>query len=148
MRVAGSIAAEVYLDMNEQAKNQTDPGSPARRRLLVSILSTYTATMVPWALAAPIKNDTEGAFMALSALLVGRKMLDTAMAERLYEALVKNDSDLSAAASALLEQINQQHIDPLSLQKVLDDTQSPHAAVPRKIVNAWYMGIVGEGADA
>ena len=53
-----------------------------------------------------------------------------------------------AAAKALLDTIEQRKIDPMQLQKVLDDEKSPLSALPRRIVTAWYLGIVGDGAKA
>jgi len=44
--------------------------------------------------------------------------------------------------------INQRHIDPLQLQGVLDGEQSPLAPLPRKIMGAWYLGVVGNGEAA
>ena len=128
--------------------NNTAPSNPARRHLLVSLLSAYTATWVPWALAQPITDAKQGSFIALSALLAGRRSLDTALAARLYEALIAEDKGFPDAAQALLTLINDKKIDPLQLQKMLDDEKSPLAPLPRKIVTAWYLGVVGSGKNA
>ena len=134
--------------MSKQVNNNSIPASPARRRLLLSILSAYTATQIPWALAEPINDDHHGAFIAVSALLAGRKVLDQGLADRLYKALSQEDPGFPQAAASLMQLINQQQIDLLTLQKTLDDSKSPLAHLPRKIVKAWYMGIVGDGANA
>lgn len=128
--------------------HNTAPTNPARRRLLVSLLSAYTATLVPWALAQPITDAKQGAFLALSALLAGRQSLDAALAARLYEALIAEDKGFPDAAQTLLALINEKKIDPLQLQKALDDEKSPLASLPRKIVTAWYLGVVGSGKNA
>jgi len=52
------------------------------------------------------------------------------------------------AVRALLALINERKIDPLRLQKVLDAERSPLATLPRKIVSAWFLGIVGSGEQA
>ena len=44
--------------------------------------------------------------------------------------------------------IGQRKIEPSELQPTLDAEQSPLSALPRKIVTAWYTGIVGEGERA
>jgi len=125
-----------------------DSPDPARRLLLFGLVSAYTASLIPWALAQEASDADNGAFLALSAILVGRQSLDTAHAERLYAALVADDPGFPAAAGALLDMIERRRIDPMQLQKTLDDEKSPLSTVPWRIVTAWYMGIVGDGAKA
>lgn len=122
--------------------------NPARRRVLAGFLTAYTASLVPWALAQPVANAEHGAFMALSAILVGRRSLDAGLAARLYGALTTMYPHFAADARALLAQINQQHIDPAQLQQVLDAAHSPLAPLPRRIMRAWCLGLVGEGEAA
>jgi hypothetical protein len=132
--------------------SQKSPGparfSPERRALLASLLSAYAASLVPWALAQPVADGARGAFVALSALLAGRHALDQVQARRLYDALSADDPGFPGAVQALLALINQRAIDPMQLQQVLDTEQSALAPLPRKIVTAWFLGIVGNGATA
>ncbi|PUA19857.1 sugar dehydrogenase complex small subunit [Glaciimonas sp. PCH181] len=132
----------------EQLAESAAPSSLGRRTLLVGLLSAYSASLIPWALAQPVADADQGAFVAVSAILAGRQALDAVQAKRLYDALTADDSAFPAAARALLALINERKIDPLALQKTLDDEHSPLAAVPRKIVTAWCMGIVGDGEKA
>lgn len=136
------------MNAMDQMVNGSNPSSPTRRRLLASVVSAYTASLVPWAMAQPVADGEHGAFIALSALLAGRPSLDIALADRLYKALSSDDPGFPDAAHTLLTFIEQQKIDPLALQKTLDDAKSPLAPLPRKIVTAWYMGIVGSGENA
>lgn len=122
--------------------------SPKRRRLLATLLSAYTTSLIPWAAAQAVADDSHGAFLAISAILAGRQSLDSALAKRLYDALVAYDPGFPTAASALLTLINEQKIDPIQLQKRLDAEHSALAPLPRMIVTAWFMGIVGEGDRA
>jgi hypothetical protein len=119
-----------------------------RRQVLGGLLTTYTATLIPWAVAQPVPNDQQGAFMALSAILVGRKSLDNNLAQRFYDALVAEDTGFPAASSALLTLINEQRIDPMALQATLDTAHPALAPLPRRIVTAWYVGVVGDGSNA
>lgn len=119
---------------------------PSRRQLLAGLLGAYTASLIPWALAQPAPPAERGAFSALSALLVGRAALDAAMASRLYDALAADDAQFAADTQALLALIEQRRIAPEQLQSLLDAEKSPLAPLPRKIVGAWYLGIVGSGA--
>ncbi len=123
----------------------TAPSNLTRRTLLIGLLSAYSASLIPWALAQPVANAEQGAFVAVSAILVGRPALDAVQAKRLYDALTTDDAGFSAAAQTLLALINDRKIDPLILQKTLDDEHSPLAALPRKIMTAWCLGIVGDG---
>ena len=132
----------------ENLAGSVDRPNPTRRLLLFGLVSAYTASLVPWALAQEAADADQGAFLALSAILVGRESLDSAQAKRLYAALVADDPGFPAAARALLDTIEQRKIDPLQLQKILDDDKSPLATVPWRIATAWYMGIVGDGAKA
>jgi hypothetical protein len=129
-------------------RSRASAGDPGRRRLLASLLTAYTASLIPWALAQPVADAERGAFAAVSAILAGRQSLDAVQATRLYDALTADDSGFPAAVRKLLALINEQKIDPLQLQKVLDAKHGALAALPRKIVTAWFMGIVGSGEQA
>lgn len=119
-----------------------------RRRLLGGMLSAYTITLIPWAVSLPVHAQSEGSFLALSAILVGREALDTELATRYYDALSANDPEFPSKVTALLNLINTQHIDPLQLQKTLDEQHQDLATVPRQIVTAWYAGVVAESTGA
>jgi hypothetical protein len=119
-----------------------------RRRLLAGMLSGYAASLIPWALAQPVTDANRGAFLAVSAILAGRRALDEVQARRLYDALAGDDPGFPAAASALLALIEARKVDPLQLQEVLDAEHSALAPLPRRIVTAWYLGVVGEGEHA
>ncbi|TGT71974.1 MULTISPECIES: sugar dehydrogenase complex small subunit [unclassified Mesorhizobium] len=125
-----------------------DQPNAARRLLLFGVVSAYAASLIPWALAQEMTEADTAPFLALSAILAGRQSLDSAQALRLYKALVADDPGFPAAAKALLDTIEQRKIDPMQLQKTLDDEGSSLKLVPWRIVTAWYMGIVGDGAKA
>ena len=121
---------------------------PSRRRVLAGLLSAYTASLIPWALAEPARSTEHGSFAALSAILVGRAMLDSAQTDRLFDQLTADSPNFAADAKALLDAINQRHIDTLQLQHVLDGESSPLAPLPRQIMTAWCLGVVGSGVQA
>lgn len=129
-------------------QSNTDAPSTARRMVLGALLAAPVAALVPWALAEPVADAADGAFLALSALIAGRQALDRVQAKRLYAALVADDAAFGANAQALLALVNARKIDVASLQKTLDDDKSPLAAVPRQVATAWFAGIVGSGAKA
>lgn len=127
------------------ADGDSGPPSPSRRRMLAGFVTAYTASLIPWALAQPVAGPEQGVFVALSAILVGRRSLDARLATRLHEALVAAYPRFAADAQALLAQINQQHVDPAQLQNVLDTARSSLAPLPRRIMRAWCLGLVGDG---
>jgi len=128
--------------------SRDDPADPSRRRLLAGLLTAYTASLIPWALAQPAPHADRGAFTALSAILVGRQALDAVQTTRLYDALAAANPSFPADVQALLTLINERHIDPLQLQGVLDGEHSPLAPLPRSIMSAWALGVVGSGEGA
>jgi len=129
-------------------KEGRGPLNPGRRMVLAGLLSASAAALIPWALAEPVANAEQGAFLGVSAMLVGRQVLDPALAKRLYDALVAQDAAFPANVRALLALINAQGLQAAGLQQALDTAQSPLAALPRQIASAWYLGIVGTGEAA
>jgi hypothetical protein len=119
-----------------------------RRWLLGSLLTAYTASLVPWALAQPIDDRDQGAFLAISAIIAGHQALDAQLAKRLYDALIVDDKRFPSMARELLSLIDARKIEPLHLQQVLDAEKSSLAGVPRAIARAWFLGIVGSGVQA
>ena len=136
------------MAVERPASSSPRVSNPSRRKLLGGLLSAYTATLVPWALAQPVRDEQHGAFVALSAILVGRQSLDSDHAQRLYDALAENDPNFGDSVSALLELINKKHISPVALQEALDVGHPELASVPRSIATAWIIGVVGEGVRA
>lgn len=129
-------------------KEGRGPLNPGRRMVLAGLLSASAAALIPWALAEPVADAEQGAFLGVSAMLVGRQVLDPALAKRLYDALVAQDAAFPANVRALLALINAQGLQAAGLQAALDAAQSPLAALPRQIASAWYLGIVGTGEAA
>jgi hypothetical protein len=132
----------------DDAVHRLQAADPARRMVLAGLLTASTASLIPWALAQPVADADRGAFAAVSALLAGRAVLDAGLARRLYDALAADDAGFPAATRALLTLIDERKIDMLQLQQVLDAEKSPLAALPRKIVTAWFLGIVGTNEKA
>lgn len=126
-------------------KAATEPSTTAglsRRVVLAGLVTAYTASLIPWALAESAPDVDRGNFLILSALIAGREGLDNELAIRYYDALLENDEGFPAAVSAILTLVNQHRIDPLKLQAFLDESRPELAAVPRRIATAWFLGVV------
>jgi len=109
-----------------------------RRRMLAAFVTTYTASLIPWAAAQPTRGLEHAAFLAVSAILVGRKVLDDAQATRLYNALTQDDAGFPNAIHPLLTLLEERKIDPMRLQSVLDAEHSPLVSLPRRIAVTPY----------
>lgn len=138
-------ATQTGGDDDRTACRPDDPVNPSRRRLLAGLVAAYTASLIPWAMAAPVTDAGDGAFVALSAILAGRRMLDAELGRRLHAALAGVEPGFDADCQALLKQVEAQRIDPAKLQGVLDASHSSLAPLPRKIMRAWCLGLVGDG---
>jgi hypothetical protein len=119
-----------------------------RRMLLTGIAATCLSAFVLPAIAQPASNTGPQAFLNVSKLLTGRLSLDAGQSARLYKALAADVPEFEAEIRALLAFIADRRIDAAHLQQILDAENSPLASLPRKIVTAWYTGIVGEGGAA
>ncbi|WP_168788932.1 sorbitol dehydrogenase family protein [Paraburkholderia aromaticivorans] len=126
--------------------------SRQRRTLLGAVLASYVASFVPWAAAqsqpAGSVATAPDSFVQISKLLTGQASLDAMLAGRLYRALTADDGGFGEQHQRLLAYINDHKADPMQLQQMLDAEKSALAPVPRRIVTAWYTGIVGEGERA
>lgn len=140
-----SITRDTAAEAGATSATRDNPADPARRKLLVGLVTAYTASLIPWALATPVRDVAHGAFIAVSAILAGRRMLNANLGKRLHDALVANDSGFDANCQALLKLIDAQQIDPAKLQGVLDASKSNLAPLPRTLMRAWCLGLVGEG---
>lgn len=120
----------------------------SRRVVLAGFVAAYSASLIPWALAQPANDAGHAAFLALSAIIAGKQVLNPQLAQRLYDALVADDAEFPAKARSLLSFVETNKIDPSILQKTLDDRKSPAARLPHKIASAWFLGIVGDGTAA
>lgn len=129
--------------MDSKDSTSASIGLPlSRRQLLVGLLSAYTASLIPWALAQEVPEEGQASFMALSALIAGRQTLNPELARRIYQALDRSEPDFAARTQQLLALVEEQKIDPLQLQAVLDEQYPQLAPIPRKLATAWFLGVV------
>ena len=145
---ASANARDTVVDDLDHPQSGAAPHDPTRRALLASVSAAYAVSFITPAMAAPTADAADQAFLAASKILTGRASLDPAQASRLYDALLADDPQFAEGVQALVAILDQQNVDLSQLQHVLDNEHSLVAALPRKIVAAWYTGIVGEGEKA
>ncbi|WP_046863488.1 sorbitol dehydrogenase family protein [Microvirga massiliensis] len=136
------------MEKSNASLDETTESDPHRRTVLTGLTATCLSSFVPVAVAQPSAGAPRDAFLVVSRVLTGRPSLEPDQAARLYEALIADDPGFQASVQALAEMIGQRKIEPSELQPTLDAEHSPLAVLPRKIVTAWYTGVVGEGERA
>lgn len=119
---------------------------PHRRALLAGLAAAYlTWTVAPAHAQAASDQD---AFLAVSRFLTGRPSLDPGQAARLHEAFVADAPRFGDELRALLRWIEARGVEADRLQTALDAEGSALATLPRRVMTAWYAGVVGQGAGA
>jgi len=138
--------------MTQKNVSVQDLGSAgvSRRNLLrgsVTLgLAALVGSVMPWqsVMAAEVSKDD---FIALSQFLVSRPV-NAVLAARYYAALDKRAPNFSTNIIALKQLIGAQgykHVDEYLAQANADVSLK---ATATSIISAWYLGIVGEPADA
>lgn len=120
----------------------------SRRRTVLAILAAYAGSSISSALAAPGEDRSRDAFMTISKALTARTSLDPALGARLHQALSDGDPQFSSMVLTLAALVESRKIEPSNLQRMLDAEHSEFAALPRRILTAWYAGVIGEGENA
>lgn len=155
----------IMKKITTQQDSSTDYRPPnALRRMLVGGIAVGYATSLlptgflasafaadataPGASGAPALSASTAAFNDVSLFLTGRSTLDATQAQRLLAALEASDPHFAASLDALAAFIATQKPDPLALQHLLDAEKASFAALPRAILTAWYVGVVGSNEEA
>ncbi len=122
-----------------------------------TLIGAAAAAGVALAFGGPALLGTSNAFAAaaasqdflrLSEFLTGGQPLTAALAARYQEALGRHEPQFAAAAARLQRHVADgrfTHVDELLAAPGLDPALR---ATATQIVSAWYLGIVGEDADA
>ncbi|WP_431101549.1 sugar dehydrogenase complex small subunit [Roseateles noduli] len=108
---------------------------------LLAAQEGLAAGAAPAALPAPD-------FLRLSVFLTGGKPLDATLAGRYQAALARRDPQFDDSARALLAVMSTSQA--ASVEQLLDapELKDTLRALTTRIVSAWYLGIVGQDADA
>ncbi|ANH69214.1 sugar dehydrogenase complex small subunit [Mitsuaria sp. 7] len=101
------------------------------------------AGAAPAAAALPVAD-----FLRLSVFLTGGQALDATLAGRYQVALAKRDPQFGDSARALLALIRSTQAGTIEQLLETPDLQDTLRAATTRIVSAWYLGIVGQDADA
>jgi hypothetical protein len=132
---------------DERGSHEGSAPDLERRALVTALTTVVLSTLVPPAATQGI-DSAQSAFLDLSRMLTGRSALDATQAARLYDALAALSPRFQTDVQALLTLVKHRNIDLSQLQHTLDGEKSALASLPRAIVSAWYIGVVGEGEHA
>lgn len=135
------------MDPDDLRSEAAENHRTARRVLVTGIVGSCLSQLVP-AVHAQASGDGPAAFLAVSRILTGRGVLDEQHASSLYRALAADASAFEVDVRALLGLITERNLPVDRLQRTLDRESSRLASLPRRIVTAWYTGIVGEDERA
>jgi hypothetical protein len=98
--------------------------------------------------ASAEEPDANADFQFVSHFLTGHAQLDPALASRIVLVSTAQDTNFLLKVSQLRQFIEGGTLLPAGLQAALDAAASPVATLPRQIVRAWYVGVVGGGDEA
>lgn len=109
-------------------------------------LTALVSGLVPWqSVMAAAQSDAD--FAALSRFLVSRPV-NAILAARYYAALDKRAPNFSTNVVALKQLIAERGLQHVDDYLALADADPSLKATATSIISAWYLGIVGEPADA
>lgn len=115
-----------------------------RRHLLGGVLAASAVQFAPWSRATPAAADS-ASFMALSRYLTARDDLNARLGVRLQAALQELDPSFASQAGALWQWIARGQVPLAQLNARLQAEQAALAALPGRVMQAWYLGIAGSG---
>lgn len=99
--------------------------------------------------AASASTDADfDAFIELSKYLTGKTALDIEIGRAILTGLQGDDASTSATIAQLNAFVARTNTPANMLQSVLDASQPALAKLPKKVVTAWYLGVVGTGKNA
>jgi hypothetical protein len=136
---------------HKQAATQAEPSTGFSRRNLLrgSValgLMTLVGGMLPWQ-SVMAADPATADFIALSQFLVSRTP-NPVLAARYYTALAKRAPNFVGNVTALKQLIAANNLTHVDQYLALPTPDASLKATATSIIAAWYLGIVGEGADA
>lgn len=163
------------MNMKTKWPEGLPPFAPSRRQFLLrsAVALTFGATGAvllgsahQGVIGDALAQATDGAkgidaasgyagFLQLSQYLTGKSALDDAIGQAIFAVLSTDaiphgasDNGFTAQVAALNTFILQSKTPALALQATLNKEQPSLAALPKKLMQAWYRGIVGTGSNA
>lgn len=108
-------------------------------------LGALVSGMLPWQAVLAAEADSD--FAALSQFLVSRPV-NPVLASRYYAPLSKRAPNFAANVSALKQLVSAQGFTHVDQYLAMANPDASLKATATSIISAWYLGVVGEPADA
>lgn len=129
---------------------------PSRRTFLAVAASAMLAALAQISepfighahAAVNAATDSPAMFLRLSMFVTGRNDLDPVTSHRYRVALSKRDQAFMQKIELLLAHIDEAKFTDMDAFLAAASAEAPLLATASSIVSAWYLGVVGEGADA
>lgn len=131
---------------------------PSRRTFLAvaagATLAALSATpLLPFVVrradaAETASGGIAAGFLRLSMFVTGQRDLNPETSRRYFVALSRRDPAFPAKIGALLAHVDQAGFTDMDAFLAAVPAEAPMRATASGIVSAWYLGIVGEAADA
>lgn len=142
--------------MTSSQQPPSSPFAPSRRQFLIgtTVLATLSVTGLgalglAHAQTAAANADADFfAFMKLSQYLTGKTTLDVEIGRAILAGLEGDDANARAIIAQINDFVARTNTPANALQSVLDGSQPALAKLPKKVVTAWYLGVVGTGKTA
>lgn len=129
--------------VNKKLENRNAATGITRRTLLEGFASFSALALVsPFSIAAPQSAQPADTFLKLSMQLTQVNLLNPKLSERLYQALKAESPQFDGELQALAQAVATAGTD---ITTALKPTAKNTA---KRILSAWFTGIVGEGLDA
>lgn len=132
--------------------------APSRRQFIfgTSVLATASLagfgglSMVRCAHAqeAAASDADFAAFMHLSQYLTGKTALDVEIGRAILAGLREDSAKVTAQIAQLNDFVAKSNTPASALHAALEGSQSALASLPKHIMSAWYLGVVGTGTKA
>lgn len=129
---------------------------PSRRTFLavaagtaIAALASTPMSWLPRAQAAEgASGATSAAFLRVSMFVTGQSDLDHETGDRFFAALSRRDASFTTKIDALLAHVEQAKFANMDAFLAATPADAALLATATSVVSAWYLGIVGDAADA
>lgn len=119
---------------------------PSRRKVLQGAAVGLVTAAAPGLAAAQTSAVSD--FAKVSSFLTGKNVLNNDVAAALLNAFTTIDPSFAGKLSRLSQLISSDVVTTDNLDRTLEGTSADLVHLPRSILSAWYMGVVGTGAES
>jgi hypothetical protein len=129
---------------------------PSRRTFLAvaagTAIAAFASTPMSWLPRAQAAEGTataaSAAFLRVSMFVTGQRDLDQETSKRFLAALSRRDAGFATRIDALLAHVDQAKFADMDAFLAATPADAALLATATSVVSAWYLGIVGDAADA